>query len=115
MNFDEMTMEEVWNEIDTKLNTEAGPIESMNVSYSFELGTVESGMYGLKLADGKAEIIIGDPGEVDCSLKMSEKDFKKLLAGKLNSTSSYMMGKLKVKGPIGLALKLENLLKQYTF
>lgn len=115
MNFDEMTMEEVWNVIGSKLNSEAGPIEGLNVSYSFELGSDENGMYGLKLADGKAETITGDPGEVDCSLKMSEKDFKKLLAGNLNSTTSYMMGKLKVKGPIGLALKLENLLKQYTF
>lgn len=115
MNFDEMTMEEVWKVIDTKLNSEPGPIEGMTISYSFELGTDESGMFGLKLADGKAETLTGDPGEVDCSLKMSEKDFKKLLAGNLNSTTSYMMGKLKVKGPIGLALKLENLLKQYSF
>ncbi|WP_225942028.1 SCP2 sterol-binding domain-containing protein [Sporosarcina limicola] len=115
MNFDEMTMATIWNEIDRKLNGEPGPIEGMNTSYSFDLSGEDGGMYGLKLLDSKAEIVTGDPGEVDCALKMGVKDFKKLLAGNLNSTAAFMMGKLKVKGNIGLALKLESLLKQYTF
>jgi len=98
--------------IDEKLNGEPGPIAEMNTSYSFEL---DGEKYGLIFKDGKAETITGDPGEVDCSLSMSVKDFKKLLVGNLNSTASYMMGKLKIKGSLGLALKLESLLKQYSF
>ena len=46
---------------------------------------------------------------------MSVKDFKKLLDGNLNSAASYMTGKLKIKGNLGLALKLESLLKKYSF
>ncbi|MDW0116893.1 SCP2 sterol-binding domain-containing protein [Sporosarcina thermotolerans] len=110
-----MSMEEIWTEIDNQLNENRGPIEEMNTTYSLELTGDEGGVYGLKFADGQAEIINGDPGEVDCSLKMRVGDFKKLLAGNLNSTASFMMGKLKVKGNIGLALKLENVLKEYQF
>ncbi|MDN4607984.1 SCP2 sterol-binding domain-containing protein [Sporosarcina highlanderae] len=115
MNLVEMSMEEIWAEIDKQLNENRGPIEGMNTTYSLELTGEEGGMYGLKFSDGKAEIVKGDLGEIDCALKMSVGDFKKLLAGNLNSTASFMMGKLKVKGNIGLALKLENLLKQYQF
>ncbi len=115
MKFDDMTMEDIWNEINKKLNENTVPIEGMTVSYSFDLSGDDGGIYGLKLAHSSAETTTGDPGEVDCALKMSVKDFKKLLAGNLNSTTSFMMGKLKVKGNIGLALKLENLLKEYSF
>lgn len=115
LNLQEMSMEDIWTEIDKRLNENRGPIEGMNTTYSLDLTGDEGGVYGLKFAEGEAEIINGDPGEVDCSLKMSVGDFKKLLAGNLNSTASFMMGKLKVKGNIGLALKLENVLKQYQF
>lgn len=115
MNFEDMTMTTIWLKIDEKLNGEPGPIKGMTVTYSFNLSGEDGGLYGLSLADGKAVTITGDPGEVDCALTMSVKDFKKLLAGNLNSTAAFMMGKLKVKGNMGLALKLEGLLKQYSF
>ncbi|KAA0967095.1 SCP2 sterol-binding domain-containing protein [Sporosarcina sp. ANT_H38] len=108
-------MAAIWLKIDEKLNEEPGPIKEMATTYSFNLSGEDGGLYGLKLADGKAETITGDPGEVDCALTMSVSDFKKLLAGNLNSTAAFMMGKLKVKGNIGFALKLESLLKQYSF
>lgn len=115
IHFDEMTMTAIWLKIDEKLNEEPDPIKGMTVTYSFNLAGEDGGLYGLALADGKAVTLIGDPREVDCALAMSVKDFKKLLAGNLNSTTAFMMGKLKVKGNIGLALKLEGLLKQYSF
>ena len=115
IDFGTMQMTDVWHEIDVKLNEEPGPIEGMKYSYSFDLSGEDGGLFGLELTDGKAETITGDPGEVDCALTMSVKDFKKLLAGNLNSTAAFMMGKLKVKGNMGLALKLEGLLKEYSF
>ncbi len=107
-------MEEVWNEIDSQLNADKEPIEGINASYSFDLSGEDGGMYGLKFSNGEAKTFRSDPGVVDCALRMSVADFKKLLGGNLNSTAAYMTGKLKVKGNIGLALKLENVLKQYT-
>lgn len=114
MNFDTMTVEEIWREIDVILNSDPTPLEGMTTTYSFDLSGEDGGMFGLTFTDGKAETIVGNPGEVDCALSMSVKDFKKLLGGNLNSTASYMMGKLKVKGSLASALKLENLLKKYS-
>lgn len=115
MNIDEMAMVDIWATIEEKLNNEPEPIAEMTTFYSFDLSGDDGGLFGLKISDGKAETIIGDIDEADCALSLSVKDFKKLLTGNLNSTASYMMGKLKVKGSLGLALKLESLLKKYTF
>ena len=115
MNFDTITMDDIWREIEIQLNRNTEPIKSINTTYSFDLSGDDGGLFGLKIMDEKAVTIQGDPGESDCALSLSVKDFKKLLAGNLNSTASYMTGKLKVKGSLGHALKLESLLKQYTF
>jgi len=40
---------------------------------------------------------------------MKEKDFVDLMTGKINGQSAFMGGKLKIKGNMGMAMKLGNL------
>ena len=115
MSVNTMLMEDIWKEIESQLNHNPEPIKGMTTTYTIDLSGEDGGLFGLKIVDGKAETIQGDPGKDDCALSLSVKDFKKLLTGNLNATASYMMGKLKVKGSLGHALKLESILKQYTF
>lgn len=115
LNVEEATMQEIWDAIEQKLNDEPEPIKGITNTYSFDLSGDEGGLFGLKITNGKAETVMGEMNEADCALSLSVKNFKKMLMGNLNSTTSYMMGKLKVKGSLGLALKLESLLKQYSF
>lgn len=115
MEIDKMSLEEIWEEIDRRINEYPEFIEEMNASYSIHLTGEDSGIYGLKFTDGVAEVIGDGIDGADCSLTMSVDNFKKLLQGNLNSTTAFMTGRLKVKGNIGLALKLESLLKKYSF
>ncbi|MBB4823565.1 putative sterol carrier protein [Sporosarcina luteola] len=115
MDIETLDMKDIWRLIDKTLNEEPEPIRTLNVSYAFHLNGEDGGSFGLCLQEGQAGILWEDPDHTDCTLVMSTKDFRKLLTGNLNSTAAFMMGKLKVKGNIGLALKLETLLKQYSF
>ena len=45
-------------------------------------------------------------GEADCTLRLSAENMEKLMAGTLNPTLAYSIGKLKVDGSLGVALKL---------
>lgn len=119
MNVEAMSMDAIWQEIKERLHENRQPYKGMKTTYQIELTGEDGGIYVMKFMDDSAEVYdeasskSKGPDEADCSLKMSVKDFKKLLIGDFNSAAAYMMGKLKVKGNIGLALQLENLLKKY--
>jgi len=51
-----------------------------------------------------------DDEMADCTIKISAKNLEKLLAGKLDPMLAFTLGKLKVKGAMGTAMKLTSLL-----
>lgn len=108
-------MNETWQLIETTMNENPTPIQNENVRYEFHLTGDNTSVKQLILANGTAEVSDDTSTKADCNLTLSSKDFMKLLAGELNSTTAFMFGKLKVDGSIGLALKLEGLLKEYKF
>lgn len=112
---DNKSLEEIMATIEEIINANNGPISGLSIKYQFEISGDEEGIYQLDLQDGKASIAQGAGEGVQCTLKMSFKNFKKFLAGQLNGTAAFMMGKLKIDGDITKALKLESLLKQYSF
>ncbi len=108
-------MNETWQLIENKMNENSTPIQNQNVRYEFHLTGDEPSVKQLVLADGRAVVTDDTSEKADCKLTMSSKDFIKLINGDLNATSAFMFGKLKVDGSIGLALKLEGLLREYQF
>ena len=48
-------------------------------------------------------------GDADTTIAASEADFMKIVSGEQNPTSAYMTGKLKIKGDMGAAMKLQKL------
>lgn len=47
--------------------------------------------------------------EAACTVSVSEDNFKALISGKLNPMSALMMGKIKITGDVGVAMKLQSL------
>src|SRR5699024_3995360 len=109
MDINKMTMEEIWAEIDGQLVTAREHIAGVDATDRLDIEGDEAAQYGLILKDGKSEIVEGGIGDADCAISLNVKNFKKLLQGDLNSTTAFMTGKLKVKGNIGLALKIEGI------
>lgn len=75
-------------------------------------GTSQTWFADLKTVDGA--VGIGKPPagvKADLSVAVSDKDFVDLAAGKMNAQKAFMSGKLKVKGNVALAAKLEGVLK----
>jgi putative sterol carrier protein len=78
----------------------------MRNSYLFEIEG--AGTWKVDVDDGAVKVSEGG-GEADCTISTTEETFEKIASGELNPTSAYMTGKLKVKGDMGAAMKLQKL------
>ena len=56
-------------------------------------------------------IVSNDDKAADCKLKMDFGDFSDLIGGKLDGMTAFMTGKLKIEGDMGVAMKLQNILR----
>ncbi|MHA6251168.1 SCP2 sterol-binding domain-containing protein [Oceanobacillus sp. CAU 1775] len=108
-----LSLNEVMQEIEKRLNENPEPIHEVQSLYQFEISGEEEGVYQLDIQNGTAKVSEGVKADADCTLKMSLKNFHKFLAGNLNGTVAFMTGKLKLDGDMTKALKLESLLKKY--
>ena len=79
----------------------------MNNTYVFDIEG--AGQWTVTLEDGKVSVTEGATGEPDCTITSSQQNFERIVAGDLNPTSAYMTGKLKVKGDMGAAMRLQKL------
>jgi putative sterol carrier protein len=78
----------------------------MTNSYVFDIEGV--GQWKVDVDDGKVTVTEGG-GDADTTISASQETFEKIIAGEKNPTSAYMTGKLKVKGDMGAAMKLQKL------
>lgn len=106
------TLSEMMQKIEEVINQNPTPIQGLDVIYQFSITGDEEGTYQLKLAEGQAKVSEGSEGAT-CTLVLSLANFRQFLLGKLNGTAAFMTGKLKIKGDIGKAIKLEGLLREY--
>lgn len=69
---------------------------------------------GFVYIDGKASpnTVTNDDKPADCTIKVALADFKNMADGKLDATTAFMMGKLKVEGNMAVAMKLQPILGQ---
>jgi putative sterol carrier protein len=85
---------------------DSSKLAGMNNSYLFDIDP--AGKWHVTIADGVVSVREGD-GEADCTISSTEENFQRILSGEQNATSAYMTGKLKIKGDMGAAMKLQKL------
>ncbi|HKA26151.1 MAG TPA: SCP2 sterol-binding domain-containing protein [Gaiellaceae bacterium] len=78
----------------------------LNASYLFDIDG--AGEWTVRVENGKVSVQEG-AGEADTTISASEDTFVKIINGQQNPTSAFMMGKLKVSGDLGNAMKLQQL------
>jgi putative sterol carrier protein len=81
-------------------------IEGMNNTYVFDIEG--AGTWTVAVADGAITVTEG-ASDADCTFSASEETFEKIASGEQNATTAYMTGKLKIKGDMGAAMKLQKI------
>lgn len=81
-------------------------LAGMNNSYLFDIDG--EGQWVVAVSDGKLTVTEG-AGDADTTISTSGETFDKIASGDQNPTTAYMTGKLKIKGDLGAAMKLQKL------
>jgi putative sterol carrier protein len=79
----------------------------MTNTYRFDIDG--AGSWTVDVQDGKVSVSQNGDAEPDVTISTSDENFEKLVNGELNPTTAYMTGKLKIKGDMGAAMKLQKL------
>jgi putative sterol carrier protein len=99
------TVQEFFEALPSRADT--SKTADMNNSYAFDIEG--AGQWTVKVADGAVAVEQGMDDGADCTISTSQEVFEKIVAGEQNPTSAYMTGKLKLKGDMGAAMKLQKL------
>lgn len=86
-------------------------LKKIDSIYAFDL---QGEKWYIDMKTGSGSVGQGEPpgAKAQCTMTMSKKDFQSMFAGKLKPTAAFMGGKLKIKGDLPTAMKLEKLLNQ---
>jgi putative sterol carrier protein len=99
-----VTSREFFETLESRVD--ASKTAGMNNSYLFDIEG--AGTWKVDVRDGSVNVTEGGEG-ADVTIIASEETFEKITSGEQNATSAYMTGKLKVKGDMGAAMKLQKL------
>ena len=99
-----MTVRELFDSLEGR--ADASKTAGMTNSYLFDIEG--AGKWTVRVDDGKVSVSEGGD-DADAVITTSEATFEKIVSGEQNPTSAYMTGKLKVKGDMGAAMKLQKL------
>jgi putative sterol carrier protein len=96
-----MTLEEITGQF--KALADKAPSIGKTLKFSFDEGTVFVDL------SGPTAKISNDDKEADCTIITSLETLNKLRSGDLNPMMAVMGGKVKIKGDMGVAMKLQSL------
>ncbi len=98
-----MTLDEITEGMRKRVGADSG----LDATVKFDFGAD-----GIIFLDGKSapNTVTNEDKDADCTIGIKLADFEKLVAGDLDPTTAFMLGKLKVSGSMGVAMKLSSVL-----
>jgi len=81
----------------------------VNATYQFDLTGDGGGTYHVKVGGGTCDVSVGAADEPNITITMAASDYLDMVNGKLNAQMAFMGGKLKIKGDMSLAMKMQQI------
>lgn len=100
-----MSRDEIVDQLRARLADFAG----FGYEVAFDLG--EEGVVAI---DGTEQppVLSEEPDDPACTIRTSPENMAKLMNGQLNPMLAYTLGKLKIEGSMGVAMKVASLLEE---
>jgi len=89
------------------LTTSAAKAPALGKTLKFDFGDQKIYLDGT----GAGNLVSTEDKEADCVIGVSQEDLLGMMTGSVNPMTAFMSGKIKVKGDMGVAMKLQSLFK----
>jgi len=83
-----------------------------NAGIQFDLSGNNAGKWFIKIADGQATSGEGEVENPNLTFLADSGDFVKIFTNQLDPTAAFMSGKLKIKGDMGLAMRMQTMFRR---
>ncbi len=103
-----MTPQEYFTGLSGKLT--ADKAQAINAIYQFNVTGDDGGSWVVNLTKTEDFVSEGPSDDSECTITVTSSDFIDMVEGRLPGPQAFMMGKLKIEGNMGLAMKLSNVL-----
>lgn len=99
-----MSLEHVTQSVRTRLPE----LKNLGACVQFDMGED-----GVLVVDARSQppALLHEPVDADCTIRLSVDSLEQLIAGTLSPTFAYAMGKLRIEGSMGVAMKLAAMLE----
>ncbi len=93
-----------------KLQDKPDISKAVNSVYEFNITGDGGGVWTVDLTKEPGIVTAGTSGAAKCTVTCASADFMNIVSGKMNAQMAFMSGKLKIKGDMGLAMKLQKVI-----
>src|SRR5258705_3604059 len=93
-----------------KLKDKPETSKAVNSIYEFNITGDNGGVWTVDLTKEPGTVQAGSTGTAKCTVTCAAADFMNIVSGKMNPQMAFMSGKLKIKGDMGLAMKLQKVI-----
>ena len=94
---------------DIASNLDPAMTDDLNATIQFDLDGDNGGLYWVKVGDGEVLSGTGPANKPEMTLRALADDWAAVVSGELNPMQAFMSGRLKIRGNMDLALKLQAL------
>jgi putative sterol carrier protein len=106
----DVTPATIFEDMGKKLAENPGTVAGMNAIYQFNVSGDNGGQWYADLKSNPPVVAAGLNAGANCTIDVASADFVNIKTGKLSGQMAFMTGKLKIKGDMGLAMKLQKIL-----
>lgn len=102
-------IKEFFAQLQSRINMDVA--KGMNSTIQFNLTGDGGGTYHIVVKEGTVTVNEGAAASPNMTMTVSAPDYLDIQSGKLNGQMAFMSGKMKIAGDMGLAMKMQSLIK----